>query len=103
MRLHILIGFAFGCHDGRSSCFGPRASLTKREAKGQGAKAPKHSSPSAYFGYPVSGRLEGEMAMRGSIIWRALDKAREMNLAKAQASPPESGAGDVTRRRVLAA
>lgn len=40
--------------------------------------------------------------MRGGFIWRALDKARAMNLAEAQA-PPAGGGGDVSRRRVLTA
>lgn len=40
--------------------------------------------------------------MRGSLIWRALDRARAMNLGQADAPPPGAG-GDVTRRRVLAA
>ena len=40
--------------------------------------------------------------MRG-FIWRALDKARAMNLAEAGAPSPETGGGDVTRRRVLTA
>jgi monoamine oxidase len=41
--------------------------------------------------------------MRGSFIWRALDRARAMNLAEAQAPAARSGGGDVTRRRVLTA
>lgn len=42
--------------------------------------------------------------MRGmSGIWRALDRARTMNLEAEGAPPPEPGRGDVSRRRVLAA
>lgn len=41
--------------------------------------------------------------MRGGFIWRALDRARGMNLAEAGAPRPESAGGDVTRRRVLTA
>ena len=41
--------------------------------------------------------------MRGSIIWRALDRARAMNLAEAGAPPAAAGGGGLTRRRVLAA
>jgi len=41
--------------------------------------------------------------MRGSIIWRALDRARAMNLAEAGAPPPSAGPGGISRRRVLAA
>jgi monoamine oxidase len=39
----------------------------------------------------------------GNGIWRALDRARAMNLRDAGAPPPEPGDVDVTRRRVLAA
>ena len=38
--------------------------------------------------------------MRGGIIWRALERARELNVGEAAAP---GGGGDVTRRRVLAA
>ena len=42
--------------------------------------------------------------MRGANgIWRALERARAMNLAQAGAPPPEPAAADVSRRRVLAA
>ena len=42
--------------------------------------------------------------MRGSsLIWRALDRARAINLEEAGAPPPEPGKSDLTRRRVLAA
>ena len=43
--------------------------------------------------------------MRSSIIWRALEKARAMNLAETGAPQADAGAGagNVTRRRVLAA
>jgi monoamine oxidase len=41
--------------------------------------------------------------MRGSIIWRALDQARAMNLGAERAPLPAAGGGDVSRRRVLAA
>ncbi|MBV9883339.1 MAG: FAD-dependent oxidoreductase [Sphingomonadaceae bacterium] len=42
--------------------------------------------------------------MRGSSIWRALERARAMNLA-AEGAPPAArgGSADITRRRVLAA
>src|SRR5688500_6977530 len=39
----------------------------------------------------------------GSGIWRALERARAMNLAAAGAAPPVQGDGGITRRRALAA
>ena len=42
--------------------------------------------------------------MRGiSGIWRALDRARELNLEQAGAPPPVEGDGGITRRRAIAA
>src|SRR5688500_11166413 len=42
--------------------------------------------------------------MRGaSGIWRALERARTMNLAEAGMEPPVAGDGGITRRRALAA
>src|SRR5688572_8880200 len=42
--------------------------------------------------------------MRGiSGIWRALDRARDLNLAAAGASPAVPGDGGITRRRAIAA
>jgi len=41
--------------------------------------------------------------MRGSIIWRALDRARGMNRGNVETPAPVAGGGDVTRRRVLTA
>src|SRR3954469_3442080 len=46
---------------------------------------------------------KGERGMRGGFIWRALDRARAMNLAEPKAPLPDAGGGDVTRRRVLTA
>src|SRR5205085_1152014 len=80
------------------------AALTKRMGNGQGAKAIQGCGPSAGFGYvALVVPKRGGMGMRGGFIWRALDRARAMNLAEAGAPTPESVGGDVSRRRVLTA
>ncbi|MEA3041061.1 MAG: monoamine oxidase, partial [Sphingomonadales bacterium] len=41
--------------------------------------------------------------MRGGLrIWRALERAREINLAEAGEAPPVPGDDSITRRRMLA-